>query len=325
MSLSDDLIADFRHRASTLSEPTKGMLWMFGGAVCMTTVITLIKHLNSVSDMHAFEIAFFRNVFSLTLMIPWMLKLPREALKTKRHAMHGLRSIFGLTAMCSWFYSVTIMPLAEAVTLSFTTPLFATILAPIFLHEVVRLRRWSATAIGFIGVIVVLRPGAEAIQPASLVVLGSAFMLAITMMFVKSLARTEATATMMFYTMFWMTPLSLIPALFVWQTPSFEQVLWMALIGAVATGVQGCLAQAFHHADASFLAAFDYSKLPLTAVAGWLVFGETTDVWTWVGAGIIAGSSVYIARREAQIAKAGQETQRPSHSAVTQDAPEGEA
>ncbi|MEM6903009.1 MAG: DMT family transporter, partial [Pseudomonadota bacterium] len=129
------------------------------------------------------------------------------------------------------------------------------------------------------------------------------------------LARTESTATMLFYTMFWMTPLSLIPALFVWTTPSWEALAFLVVIGAVATGVQGCLAQAFHYADASFLAPFDYAKLPLTALAGWLVFGEVTDIWTWVGAAVIAASTVYIARREAKVAKAdGQPTPSCSSS-----------
>ena len=323
MSSNYDLITTFRdsisRRAASLPNPTKGMLWMLAGGVCMTTVITLIRAISS--EMHALEVAFFRNVFSLLFMVPWMLKLPREKLRTKRPVMHALRAIFGLTAMCSWFYSVTIMPLAEAVTLSFTTPLFATVLAAIVLKETVRARRWTATIIGFVGVLIVLRPGVDVIQPSAFIVLGSAGFLAITMMYVKSLARTEATSTMLFYTMFWMTPLSLIPALFVWQMPTVENLLWMALIGCVATGVQGCLAQAFHYGDASFLAPFEYAKLPLTALVGWLAFGEATDMWTWIGAAVIAGSTVYIARRESQLHKhpVEMEPEAPEQSTVADD------
>jgi len=323
MSSNYDLIATFRdtvkRRAAALPNPTKGMLWMIAGGVCMTAVISLIRMVSE--DIHALEIAFFRNVFSLLFMVPWMIKLPRATLCTDRPVMHALRSIFGLTAMCTWFYAVTIMPLAEAVTLSFTTPLFATVLAAFVLREVVRARRWSATIVGFIGVLIVLRPGLEVMQPSAFIVLGSAVFLAITMMFVRSLAKTEATSTMLFYTMFWMTPLSLIPALFVWQTPTLENLMWLAIIGMVATGVQGCLAQAFHYGEASFLAPFEYAKLPLTALVGWLAFGEATDIWTWVGAAVIAGSTIYIARREAQLSKhpAEMHAEAPEQSTVADD------
>lgn len=304
MSLTSSLTSPLRRHYDRLSEPTKGLLWMIGASACMTTVVSLIRLLNQTTHIHALEIAFFRNLFSLLIMVPWILRVPREVLRTRRPVMHALRSACGLTAMMLWFYSVTIMPLAEAVTLSFTKPLFATLLAAVLLRETVRLRRWSATAIGFLGVLVVLRPGTSmATGSEALIGLAGAMVLAATMMFIKSLARTERTATMMFYTMFWMTPLSLGPALLVWQTPDLPTLLWLLAIGTVATGVQGCLAQAFHHADASFLAAVDYAILPMTALSGWLLFGEVTDIWTWVGAGIIAGSSVYIVRREARISR----------------------
>ncbi|MEO0392993.1 MAG: DMT family transporter [Pseudomonadota bacterium] len=323
MSSNYDLITTLRdsisRQAAALPNPTKGMLWMLAGGVCMTVVISLIRMVSE--DIHALQVAFFRNVFSLLFMVPWMLSLPRENLRTKRPVMHALRSIFGLTAMCTWFYSVTIMPLAEAVTLSFTTPLFATVLAAFVLREVVRARRWTATIIGFVGVLIVLRPGVEVMQPSAFIVLASAVFLAITMMFVRSLAKTEATSTMLFYTMFWMMPLSLIPALFVWQTPSVENLLWLAAIGLVATGVQGCLAQAFHYGEASFLAPFEYAKLPLTALVGWVAFGETTDVWTWVGAGVIAGATIYIARREGQLAKQSPPIAAPSVPEAAPEAP----
>ena len=171
------------------------------------------------------------------------------------------------------------------------------------LGEVVRARRWTATVIGFLGVLIIIRPGfSEVTWIMALPVLAAAFM-AGSVLLVKTLSASEAPVTIVLYMNLLLTPLSLIPALFVWQWPSVE--VWLAVIatGFIATGAQIMVTRAYKVADASVVLPFDYTRLPFIAVMAWLVFGQSTDLWTWIGAGIIAASSIYIAHREARIAR----------------------
>ena len=187
----------------------------------------------------------------------------------------------------------------EPVALSFTTPLFATVAAVILLGEVVRSRRWSAVLIGFVGAMVILRPGFHEIPPAAFLVLLASSVMAVGMMMIRMLSRTDSTGAIVFYMVLFLTPASLVPAVFVWRTPTPEELLWLLLLGGAATLGHLCLTRAFTVAEATQVVPFDFIRLPLIALMGYVVFGEAVDVWTGVGAAIIVGSSVYIAHREA--------------------------
>ncbi|WP_051512075.1 DMT family transporter [Skermanella stibiiresistens] len=286
---------------SKLPVMVEGALWMVAGAAMFSLLNLLIRHASS--ELHPFQVAFFRNFFSLMFMLPWLFKAGVGGLRTRKSWLYATRALTGLAAMLTWFYALSVMPLAEAVSLSFTTPLFATIGAALFLGEVVRLRRWSATVVGFVGVLVIVRPDAEAIKLTAVLVLVSACFSAASALQVKALARTETTTAMVTYMVLFLTPMSLIPALFVWTWPSWDMLGWLVLMGGIATLGHLALTRAFHMADASAMMPFDYTKLPFSALLGYLVFGETMDLWTWVGAGIIAASTIYIAQREASLAR----------------------
>ena len=188
--------------------------------------------------------------------------------------------------------------------LNFTAPLFATIIAVIVLHEVVRARRWTATVVGFIGVLIILRPGHEAISPGALLSLGSALTIGINMTLVRVLSRTDSTPTIVTSFSFFLTIGTLIPALFVWTTPSWENVAIMAAGGFGGTAAHLCFTRALSLGDASAVAPLDFMRLPFAAIIGFMFFSEVPDVWTAVGALVIAGSAAYIARREALAARA---------------------
>ena len=287
-------------RFDALSGPVKGALLMTLGCLGFSAMNLLIRMASA--ELDPLQIAFFRNFFSLALMLPWLTRHWPEALVTRRLKHHVMRALVGLTAMLLWFYSVALLPLSEAVALNFTVPLFATAGAALFLGEVVRARRWAATAIGFLGVLVIVRPGFAEVTPLmALPVVAAAFM-AVSVLFVKSLSDTEAPATIVLYMNLFLTPLSLIPALFVWEWPSWP--VWLAVIatGFIATLSQIMVTRAYKVADASLVLPFDYTRLPFIAIMAYIVLGQTTDIWTWVGAGIIAASSLYIARREAKLA-----------------------
>ncbi len=286
--------------AATLSAPAQGALWMAGAAVCFSGMIVLIRL--ATDALHPFQVAFFRNLFALMFLLPWVLRAGFGALKTKRLGAYTWRAVTGLTAMLLWFLALSMMPMAEAVSLSFTAPLFATIGAALFLGEIVRARRWSATAVGFLGVLVIVRPGVEAVSLPALLVLGSALGAAVSMLFVKSLSRTEPSTAMVAYMGIFLTPLSFVPALFVWQTPDLQTLGIMLGIAALATVAHLCFTHAMHLADASAVIPLDYLRLPLVALFGWALFGERMDAWSWAGAAIIIGATLYIARREAVVA-----------------------
>lgn len=291
----------FSASAAPLSAPAQGALWMAGAAVCFSGMIVLLRL--AVDEMHPFQVAFFRNAFGLMFMLPWIAHTGFGALRTKRIGTYSWRAATGLVAMLSWFMALSMMPLAEAVSLSFTSPLFATIGAALFLGEIVRARRWSATAVGFLGVLIIVRPGVEAVTPAALLVLLSALAGAMSALLVKSLSRTEPSRAMVTYMTLFLTPLSLIPALFVWQTPSLLVIGIMVAVGALATVAHLMFTHAMHLADASAVIPLDYLRLPLVALFGVILFDEHMDGWSWFGAAVIIGATLYIARREAVVGR----------------------
>lgn len=253
--------------------------------------------------LHPFQIAFLRNLFALGFMVPWLLHHGHAALRTSRLQMHLWRSAVGLVAMLTWFSAVAYLPLAEAVALNFTAPLFATAGAALILGETVRARRWSATGVGFLGMLIILRPGFTEITPLmTLPVIAAGFM-ACSVLIVKSLSRTEAPAAIVLYMNLLLTPLSLVPAAFVWRWPTATEWILGLFIGLCAALAHNAFTRAFQAADASAVLPFDYARLPFVAAIGYLLFAEVPDSWTWVGAAVIAGAAIYIAQREAQVAR----------------------
>ncbi len=274
---------------------------MIAAAFCFSIMNIAIRIVSS--ELDPLEIAFFRNFFALAFMLPWLAHTGLAGLATGRLGTHLWRAAMGMMAMVCWFYSIALLPLAEAVALNFTVPLFATAGAALFLGEIVRARRWSATLLGFLGIIVILRPGfAEPSAAMALPVLAAVFMAMATLV-VKSLSRTDSPAAIVFYMNLILTPLSLVPALFVWRWPSWSALALLVLIGLLAALSHMALTRAYTKADASAVMPFDYARLPFVAGLAFLVFGQVPDFWTWIGAAIIAGSAIYIARREAVVAR----------------------
>ncbi len=286
----------------TLPGPLKGGLWMTGACLCFAGMNVIIRQLTY--DMHPFEVVFFRNLAGLAFMLPWLCRAGTTGLRTDHHRYYLGRSFIGFLSMLFWFTALAMMPLAEATALSFTAPLFATIFAVVLLHEVVRARRWTATAIGFLGTMIILRPGFTDLGMAHALVIASSALAGINASLVKQLTRTESANAIVTYMTLYIVPMSLIPALFVWVTPPWHTVPWIVALGLVATLGHQAMTRAFAATDASVVMSFDFARLPFVALIAWLVFGEVPDVWTWVGAAVIVGASTYIAHREASVARA---------------------
>ncbi|HZT50572.1 MAG TPA: DMT family transporter [Stellaceae bacterium] len=283
-------------------------------ALCSTIMNVVIRR--AAEELHPFEVTFFRCLFSLIIMVPWIARAGFGALRTSKAWFYTLRAGVSLVSMLAWFYGITLVPLATATALNFTAPLFATAGAALILHEVVRLRRWAAVAIGFAGVLVILRPGMTMLDPSLLLILLSAATGGMSAVTVKFLARSEPAIAIVSYMVIYLTPLSLLPALLVWRWPSLESLAWLAALGALGTVAHVAVARAYSIADASACAPFEFLRMPFVAILAYLVFGEVTDLWTWIGAAVIGGSSIYVAHREAQLARrgAGLTSRRPAAS-----------
>jgi drug/metabolite transporter (DMT)-like permease len=293
-----------RPTAPRLAPITRAALWILLSGVCAVMMNVLIRI--AAQTMHPFEVAFFRCFFGLVLLLPWIVRSGPALLRSRNSGFYLLRAGVGLVSMATWFYGITVVPLATATAVNFTAPLFAILAAALVLHEDVRLRRWSAVVLGFVGVLVIMRPGSERLDANLLILLLSAATAAMNNITVKFLARSgEPPSRIVAFFMIYLTPLSLIPALFVWQWPDPSTFGALIGLGCIGTIAHISVARALAAADASACAPFEFARLPFAALIGFLWFGEVTDFWTWVGAAIIAVSSIYVAHREARLARLG--------------------
>ncbi len=272
---------------------------MCAAATAFAVMITLVRHLTATFD--PLQVVFFRNLFGLLAMLPWLTHGGVRVLRTRRPGLHMLRAAIGMAAMVLWFTTLSLMPLAEATALSFTAPLFTSVLAVVILGEVMRMRRWTATLVGFLGALIILRPGVEAIDPVALLAIATAAVWATSTILVKVMARTESAGAIVTWLALFLTPFSLVPALFVWQTPGLAELGWFALLGLFGSAGHVCMARALASADATVIVPFDYLRLPVVALIAFLVFGEVPSVWIWIGGAVIAASGIYIAHREARL------------------------
>jgi drug/metabolite transporter (DMT)-like permease len=254
-------------------------------------------------SLHPFEIAFFRSFFGALATAPLVMRHGLRSLRTDRFWFYVMRCAIGTVGMLAGFWAIAHLPLAQAIALSYSSPLFVTIGAVLFLGEIVRMRRWSAVVAGFIGVLVIVRPGTDGFTAASLVALLAAASTGTVTISIKFLSRSDPPDTIVLLTTWLWVPLSLPFALFVWQTPS--NALWplLIVIGMLGTLGQYVWTHALRLADASTLAPFSYLQLVIVSVFAWVLFDERLDHYTVLGAAIVIGASLYIARREAMVAR----------------------
>jgi drug/metabolite transporter (DMT)-like permease len=283
------------------------------GSACFFAMMALVIRLASAT-LHTFEIAFFRNFFGVVAAAPLLLRHGPSLLRTDQFPRYIIRCVIGVVSMFCGFWAIGHLPLAQAISLSYSTPLFVTIAAVWLLGEQVRARRWAAVVIGFIGVLIIVRPGSANFTLGSLVALSAAVLSGLVSIQIKQLSRTEpADRIVLLTTMLWV-PLSLVPALFVWEWPSGITWLWVAAAGAMGTGGHMLWTRALKLGDVSALTPISFMQLPIVAVFGYFLFDERLDRWTILGATIIFTANAYIAHREAQLAKR-HATQSPTEAA----------
>ncbi len=278
----------------------RGALLMAAAAACYAILHGSVRYISS--DIHPFEVTFFRNLFGFLVLLPWFVMHGLQPLRTRRFGLHLLRAGSNVVAMLMFFMALSMTPLALVQALGFTAPLFTTVLAIFILGERVRLRRWTALIAGFVGALAIIRPGLQPVDTGSLLTLGSAAVWGFTLVIIKVLSRTDSAVTITAYMVLLMSPLSLIPALFFWTWPDPAGWFWLVVCGVSGTAAQLLMAQSFRVAEATVVLPFDFTKIVWGALIGYVVFGEVVDIWTWIGAAVIFAGVTYITYRERKLA-----------------------
>ncbi len=286
---------------SPSATPMRAALLMLGSTMAFGLMAVAIRYATRYVPTQ--EVAFFRNAFGLLALLPMLLRPGHAPLKTQQLPRYFVRSAIGLGSMLCAFWALGHLPLAQAVSLSYSTPLFVTIAAVLWLGETVRVRRWAAVVVGFIGVLVIVRPGTAGFTAGSLVAVAAAVLSSLVAIQIKQLTRIDSADTVVLYTYVFWVPLSLIPAVFVWVWPTGVAWLWLLATGVLGTIGQLLWTRALRLGEVSALTPISFLQLPLVTLFGWLLFNETVDRWTIIGAGIILAANAYIAHREAVLSR----------------------
>ncbi len=286
---------------SALSPAARGAAWMILTAASFAVLLIAIRVLSA--KFHTVEIVFFRAVFGLGLIVPVVVRSGLGRLKTKRLPMHCVRTGFAFAAMLTFYFGLATVHVADAMALTFLIPIFTTIAAAVILRERVDAPRWAAVAAGFLGALIIIRPGFVEITLPIMLVVSSSVFYAGAWTSVKFLTRTEPASVIVFYMNVMMVPATLVPSLFVWVGPAWSDVPALIVLGLTGWAAQFCQARAFGEADASVVVPVDFLRLPFGAALAWAWLGEPTDPWTWLGAVVIFAATYFIIWRENRAAE----------------------
>ena len=249
-------------------------------------------------ELAVFQVMELRAVIGLFLLWPMVRSTGGvEALKTRRLRDHATRNLVHYAAQYAWFAALAMIPLAQVVAIEFTMPIWIIVLAAAFLGE--RITPWKvlAVALGLLGVGLIVRPSSAGLSPGQLVALAAAVGFAVSVTMVKSLTRTDSALAIIFWMLVVQSLLGLLPALWVWRWPSATAWGWVIVVAFCGTFSHYCMARAMRHAEATVVMPMDYLRVPLTALAGWLVYAERLDLFTVAGTVLILGGNLLNLRR----------------------------
>ena len=268
-----------------MQRPFLAGAWMLGALLCLCGMAIAGRELSV--ELNAFQITFIRSAFCLGALLLLLRVIGFSRVRSSRKKMHVARNAIHFGGQVGWLYGVAVLPLAEVFAIEFTAPIWTAILATAILGE--RLSRWRMLAIvlGFAGIMIILRPGIAAVQPAALVVLFAAVCFASTYVFTRHMSFSETPLTVIFYMNLVQLPMGLVASLPGWTLPSPDLWPWILLVGISGLGSHFCFAHAFRHADAIVVSPLDFIRLPLIAFVGLLFYGERWDVLILVGGAVI--------------------------------------
>jgi drug/metabolite transporter (DMT)-like permease len=274
-----------------MSPVLRGTFWM---AMCMLSFAGVALSVRALSShLPIVEIVLFRAAFGVAVSLPWLWRTGIGGLKTTCLSLHFGRSVVNGLGMFCWFTALGMMAIGDVLALQFTSPLFMVLLGALVLREAVGRSRWIATAIGFGGALIIIRPGFGEVSAGVFFVLAAAILYAGNHAMTKPLARKDSGGAIVFYMNAIHLPVFLVLAPTVWVAPAMGDAGWVILLGVCGATAHVFLARALRLADLSTLALVDFLKLPVAAGAGYFLFGDRSDLWTWAGAAVIFGAGYY--------------------------------
>ncbi|MDE0333545.1 MAG: DMT family transporter [Defluviicoccus sp.] len=271
-----------------------GTLWMIGASAFFALTYVTVREL--AQTMSVFTLVFIRCVFGILVLVPWLLRNGRGALKTRRWKVYAIRAVTTYTGMVTFFYGLRTVELADANAIQFTGPFFTVILLQIFVGERVGLDRWIAICFGFAGALLIVRPGFEVVVPAMLGIVYTAFAYGASNAATRALSTTEDKNAVVFYMFAMMLPLSVGPAIYDWTTPGLSDLPLLGFFLLIGYLSIHCVTRAYVHAPAAALTPAYYAQLPMVSAMAYAFYGEVPDALTWVGAAVICVSGYWIAR-----------------------------
>jgi drug/metabolite transporter (DMT)-like permease len=278
-------------RGERRSDDLRGGLFMFLSGLCFAILSSAIKELSA--DLPALVIGLLRNVVALICFVPMIWRRGFGLIRTNRYLDHFYRGAFGYISFLAFVYALQFLTLADAIALSFTTPLWSLVLSALFMAERIPPTRWLAAAVGFGGVLLIAKPGSD-LGGGSAIALAAALLASLAMIKVKQLSRTEPPDRIAFYFMFNGLLIGLPIALPVWQSPDLRQWLLIAGVGSLSFVSQLCLTRAYALGTFSKIAPMDFLRLPLGIVSGFVLFGELPDLWSVAGMTIVVAATLFI-------------------------------
>ncbi len=264
------------------------------------SVTGFVRHLGT--DMNPMQAAFIRYTFGIVLIAPVLLRMFAARAAPSRLGLHMLRGVAHGAAVMLWFFAMARIPIAQVTAIGFTTPIFTTIGAALYLGEHLYARRIAAVVVSFLGTLVILRPGAVGIELGALAQLAAAPLFACSFLIAKKLTETESSASIVAYMSVFVTLALLPPALLVWRTPTLTELGWLFVTAVFATAGHYTFTRAMQAVELTVLQPFSFLQLAWATLLGFYAFSEVPDVWTLTGGAIIVASVTYIAHREARAA-----------------------
>jgi len=283
---------------SGLPAPLRGALWM--GAALLSLSAMAIAARELLSHMSSFEILFLRSVVSLAILLPVLARFGLAAVRTRRAGLHVLRNVLHFGGQAAWVYALGVLPLATVFAIEFTMPVWTALLAVPILGERLNRGRIVMLVLGFAGILLILKPGFAAVQPAALIMLGGSLCYALTNICTKRLSGTDRAFAVVFYMAIVQLPLALVVAVPGWVAPAAADLPWILVVGAAGLSANFCITRALRVADAALVAPIDFLRLPLIAVVGALFYGEGIELSIIVGAAVIFAGTWYSISRESR-------------------------
>lgn len=275
----------------------KATLWMLGSVGSF--LIMAVAGRATTSSLDVFQVMEMRSIIGLLILLPLVYREGGlRAMHSQRPMMHIGRNVVHYAGQFAWLYALTLIPLAELISIEFTTPIWTAVLAVIFLGERLSRARIAAILLGVIGVAVIVRPGVERVDPGHLIILAGAVAFGISVVMVKSLTRTDSVVRIIFWMLIIQSIIGFIPAIQTWKAPDAGLWPWILLISFTGMSSHFCMARALSYADATAVMPIDFLRVPLSALIGWLLYSEGIDIFTALGAGLILfGNLLNLQRR----------------------------